>query len=162
MHEISIHVYPTDCDILGHVNHATMITFLEHARWALVEPHMPARDFVHGGVWSVVRHVEIGYHAQSLPGDDIVIRSGLLSTGRTSFTIRQQVRKQDAATLVADARITFVCVGRDGRPAPVPDEWRRLFPHWDEGPAAAKRAPGARDDRDPRDPREPTDARERR
>jgi len=22
------------------------------------------------------------------------------------------------------------CVGRDGRPVPVPDEWRRLFPHW--------------------------------
>jgi acyl-CoA thioesterase FadM len=23
MHEISIHVYPTDCEMLGHVNHAT-------------------------------------------------------------------------------------------------------------------------------------------
>ena len=55
MHEISIHVYPTDCDMLGHVNHATMSTFLEHARWALVEPHIAARDFLRG-VWSVVRH----------------------------------------------------------------------------------------------------------
>ena len=32
------HVYPTDCDVFGHVNHATMITLLEHARWALLEP----------------------------------------------------------------------------------------------------------------------------
>jgi thioesterase III len=133
MHEISIHVYPTDCDMLGHVNHATMITFLEHARWALIEPHMAARDFLRG-VWSVVRHVDIGYHAQTLPGEDIVIRSGLLSVGRTSYVIRQDVRKRgrDGAvgTLVADAKIAFVCVGRDGRPVPVPPEWNSMFPRW--------------------------------
>jgi YbgC/YbaW family acyl-CoA thioester hydrolase len=131
-HEISIHVYPTDCDMLGHVNHATMITFLEHARWALIEPHMSARAFMSAGAWSVVRHVEIDYHAQSLPGDDLVIRSGLLAVGTTSFTIRQQVRKRGAEALVADARIVFVCVGRDGRPVRVPDEWRRFFPQWTE------------------------------
>jgi YbgC/YbaW family acyl-CoA thioester hydrolase len=135
MHSLTIHVYPTDCDMLGHVNHATMITFLEHARWALVEPAMPARDFLRGGVWSVVRHVDIGYHAQSTPGEDLVIRSGLLSVGRTSFVIRQDVRKLgagDANVLVADAKITFVCVGTEGRPVSVPDEWRRIFPQWTE------------------------------
>jgi YbgC/YbaW family acyl-CoA thioester hydrolase len=130
MHSLAIHVYPTDCDMLGHVNHATMITFLEHARWALVEPYMSARDFLSSAVWSVVRHVDIGYSAQALPGDDLVIRSGLLSVGNTSFVVRQDVRKQGADTLVADATITLVCVGRDGRPVPVPDEWRQLFPHW--------------------------------
>lgn len=31
MHSPALHVYPTDCDMLGHVNHATLITFLEHA-----------------------------------------------------------------------------------------------------------------------------------
>ena len=135
MHEISIHVYPTDCDMLGHVNHATMITFLEHARWALVEPHMAARDFLRG-VWSVVRHVDIGYHAQTLPGEDIVIRSGLVSVGRTSYVIRQDVRKRDGGgeggtgTLVADAKIAFVCIGKDGRPVPVPPEWNSMFPRW--------------------------------
>ena len=135
MHSLTIHVYPTDCDMLGHVNHATMITFLEHARWALIEPAMPARDFLRGGVWSVVRHVDIGYHAQSMPGEDLVIRSGLLSVGRTSFVIRQDVRKLgagDASVLVADAKITFVCVGTEGHPVPVPDEWRRMFPQWTE------------------------------
>jgi YbgC/YbaW family acyl-CoA thioester hydrolase len=130
MHILPIHVYPTDCDMLGHVNHATMITFLEHARWALIEPHMAARDFVSGGVWSVVRHVDIGYSAQALPGEDLVIRSGLLSVGNTSFVVRQDVRRRGSGALVADAKITLVCVGREGRPVPVPDEWRTMFPHW--------------------------------
>lgn len=140
VHEITIHVYPTDCDMLGHVNHATMITFLEHARWALIEPHMAARDFMRRGVWSVVRHVDISYHAQSLPGEDLVIRSGLVSVGRTSFTIRQEVRKGSAdGTLAADARIAFVCVGPEGRPVPVPAEWSAMFPRWPEEEGAAPR-----------------------
>lgn len=132
--ELRIHVYPTDCDMLGHVNHATMITFLEHARWALIEPHMAARDFMRADVWSVVRHVDISYHAQSLPGEDLVIRSGLTKVGRTSFTIRQDVRKGSASgQLAADATIAFVCIGRDGRPVPVPAEWSAMFPRWPDG-----------------------------
>jgi len=139
-HELSIHVYPTDCDMLGHVNHATMITFLEHARWAFVEarerevariePHFAPGNYLRGGVTSVVRHVDIGYSAQALPGDDLVVRSGLLSVGNSSFVVRQQVLKQPAGPIVADARITLVCVGAEGRPVPVPDEWRHIFPEW--------------------------------
>ena len=67
MHTLTRHVYPTDCDMLGHVNHATMITFLEHARWALIEPHTSAKDFLGGGIWSVVRHVDIS----RLPSNDL-------------------------------------------------------------------------------------------
>ena len=33
--EVTFHIYPTDCDMLGHLNHATMLSFLERARWAL-------------------------------------------------------------------------------------------------------------------------------
>ena len=148
-HEIAIHVYPTDCDMLGHVNHATMITFLEHARWALLE-----RELVHGaggaanvweafrsmGVFTVVRHVDISYHAQVLPGADIVIRSGLVSVGRTSFIVRQDVLQARGGARAAEASITFVCVGADGRPVPVPDAWRDVFPRWDE-PGAPARPP---------------------
>ena len=136
MHEITIHVYPTDCDMLGHVNHATMITFLEHARWAMLEPHMTVHDWLRGGVWPVVRHVDISYQAQALPGDDIVVRSGLARTGNTSFSIRQAVRRAEgkAGAVVADATITFVCIDREGRPVPVPDAWKALFAPWRDEP----------------------------
>jgi hypothetical protein len=30
--EVTFHIYPTDCDMLGHLNHATMLNFLERAR----------------------------------------------------------------------------------------------------------------------------------
>ena len=133
MHETRIHVYPTDCDMLGHVNHATMITFLEHARWAMIEPHMTVAELLRGAVYMVVRHVDIGYHAQALPGEDLVVRSGLAGAGTTSFTVRQVVHRERDDQLVADARITVVAVARDGRKTPVPAEWRSLMPAWRDG-----------------------------
>ena len=129
-HEITYHVHPTDCDMLGHVNHATMITLLERARWELLEPHLSAKEFLARDAWSVVRHVDISYHQPAEPGDDLVVRSGLLSVGRTSYVVRQEVAKAGAPGLVAEAVITFVAIGRDGRPVPVPEQWRALFPHW--------------------------------
>ena len=139
------HVYPTDCDVFGHVNHATMITILEHARWALIEQVRPLagrhpRELARDGIWSVVRHVDIAYAWQSLPGDDLVIRSGLVHIGRTSYRIRQTVRHAATGRLHAEATITFVCLDVEGQPVPVPEAWRTLFPRWDDerdAPAAA-------------------------
>jgi YbgC/YbaW family acyl-CoA thioester hydrolase len=137
-HEVTYHVFPTDCDVFGHVNHATMITILEHARWALLETVISLRDVTRrdlwaDGVWSVVRHVDIGYHWQSLPGDDLVIRSGLVGIGRTSYRIRQTVRHAATRRLHAEATITFVCLDQEGRPVPVPERWRTVFPVWGTG-----------------------------
>ena len=66
--EVTFHIYPTDCDMLGHLNHATMLSFLERARWALLEPQINLRDWTRQPVYSVVRHVDIGYLAQSFRG----------------------------------------------------------------------------------------------
>src|SRR5438094_30611 len=89
--EVRFHIYPTDCDMLGHLNHATMLNFLERARWALLEPQLDVRQWAKQDVFSVVRHVDIGYLAQSFPGEDLVIRSGLLAIKRTSYIVRQAV-----------------------------------------------------------------------
>ena len=136
MHEHVIHVYPTDCDMLGHVNHATMITFLEHARWAMLAPHMTVHDWFAGGVWPVVRHVDVAYEAQAVPGDDLVVRSGLVSVGNTSFSVRQEVRRRSDGRRVANATLTFVCVGRDGAKVPFPDAWRDVMSPWTEESAS--------------------------
>ena len=130
--EVTFHIYPTDCDMLGHLNHATMLNFLERARWSLLEPQIDVRDWAKQPVFSVVRHVDIGYLAQSLPGEDLVIRSGLLAIKRTSYIIKQDVRKVGGNTLVAEASIVFVAVNQAGQPVPVPDSWREMLPQWPE------------------------------
>lgn len=128
--EVTFHIYPTDCDMLGHLNHATMLNFLERARWALLEPQIDVRHWTRQPVYSVVRHVDIGYLAQSLPGEDLIVRSGLLAVKNTSYIVRQDVRKVGSGIKVAEANIVFVCVGQDGRPMRVPDNWRTMLPQW--------------------------------
>jgi YbgC/YbaW family acyl-CoA thioester hydrolase len=130
--EVRFHIYPTDCDMLGHLNHATMLSFLERARWALLEPQIDLRNWTRQPVYSVVRHVDIGYLAQSLPGEDLIVKSGLLAIKNTSYIVRQEVWKVGADVKVAEASIVFVAVGQDGRPVRVPDEWREMLPHWPE------------------------------
>lgn len=135
--EVIFHVYPADCDMLGHVNHATMLGFLERARWELLEREEVGgvRDFATVPIYSVVRHVDIDYFAQSLPGDDLVIRSGLLAVKNTSYIVKQGVWKKGSGVLVAQASIVFVAIDRSGRPVRVPEEWRSLLPHWPEDDA---------------------------
>jgi YbgC/YbaW family acyl-CoA thioester hydrolase len=130
--EVTFHIYPTDCDMLGHLNHATMLDFLERARWALLEPQIDVRHWAKQPVFSVVRHVDIGYLAQSRPGEDLVIRSGLLAIRRTSYIIKQEVRKVGSDSLVAEASIVFVAIDQQGLPVPVPESWRSMLPQWPE------------------------------
>ncbi len=129
----TVHIDPTDCDVLGHVNHARYLVFFERARWAVVKKVFPGAKLQRGVRFAVVRHVDISYLAEAVPEDDIVITSGLERLGTTSFTIRQQARKS-GDTLVCEARVTLVSV-EGGKAAPVPDEWRELFPRWPESAA---------------------------
>ena len=134
--QVVFHIYPSDCDMLGHVNHATMLGFLERARWELLEREEVGgvRDFATVPIVSVVRHVDIDYFAQSLPGEDLAIRSGLLAIKNTSYIVKQDVKKVGSGVLVAQASIVFVAIDRSGRPVRVPEEWRRLLPRWpDDG-----------------------------
>jgi YbgC/YbaW family acyl-CoA thioester hydrolase len=114
-----------------------MLTLLERARWSALERHMSYDDYMKSSLWAVVRKVEASYQAQTFPGDDLSIRTGMTSVGNTSFNVRQEVRNQ-RNSVVCDASIVYVTVSSDGKPIPVPDQWRTLFSPWDEAQAPAK------------------------
>jgi len=134
--EVVFHIYPTDCDMLGHLNHATMLGFLERARWALLEGQVDMQRWARAAVFPVVRHVDISYVAQSLPGEDLAIRSGLLAVKNTSYIVKQDVRKVGSGALVAEATIVFVAVNQQGEKTRVPDEWTQRLPHWPDADPA--------------------------
>lgn len=125
-----VHIYPSDCDAVGHVNHAHLLTLLERARWSALERHMSYDEYMKSSLLAVVRKVEASYQAQTFPGDDLSIRTGLTSVGNTSFIVRQEVRNQRDA-VVCDASIVYVTVSNVGKPIPVPDQWRTFFTPWE-------------------------------
>ena len=128
--ELTIHIYPGDCDTAGHVNHAVMLTLLERARWAALEKHMPFEDYIRRSQWAVVRHVEVSYSNPALPGDDFNVKTGLESIGNTSFTVRQLATNQNGAK-ICEAKVVYVTLTAEGRPMPVPGEWRAIFSPWE-------------------------------
>jgi thioesterase III len=116
-----------------------MLVLLERARWSALERHMSYAEYMKTSLWAVVRKVEASYMAQTFPGDDLAIQTGLLSVGNTSFIVRQVVRNQ-RGNVVCDASIVYVTVATDGKPIPVPDQWRTLFSPWVEDTAQPQRA----------------------
>lgn len=126
-----VHIFPSDCDMVGHVNHAQMLRILERARWDALEKTMTYEEYQKSKLWAVVRKVEALYNAQTYPGDDLRIRTGLVSVGNTSFVVRQQAINRHGEA-VCDATIVYVTVSPEGRPIPVPDQWRNLFAPWTE------------------------------
>ena len=129
--ELTIHIYPSDCDTAGHVNHAVLLGFLERARWAALEKHMPFEDYIRRSQWAVIRHVEISYKKPARPGDDFIVRTGLVSIGNTSFTVNQSARNQHGDP-VLEAKVVYVTLSTDGKPIPVPEEWREIFSPWED------------------------------
>jgi thioesterase III len=128
--DFPIHVFPNDCDAVGHVNHAHMLRFLERARWAVLENTMTYDEYGTSRLWAVVRKVEALYNAQVYAGDDLSIRTGLTSVGTTSFVVRQEARNQSGAS-VCEASFVYVTVSPEGKPIPVPEKWRTIFPPWE-------------------------------
>jgi 3-oxoadipate enol-lactonase len=121
--EIDLTVYPDECDAFGHLNQASFLSLFERARWEMLARGPGMDVFTRAGVWPAVRKTVIDYHAAAFPGDVLRFHQAVTHHGRTSFTMRQTARRVKDDALIATAEFVFVCVGRDGRPTPIPAEF---------------------------------------
>ncbi len=121
--EIDLTVYPDECDAFGHLNQAAFLSLFERARWEMLARGPGMDVFTRAGAWPAVRKTVIDYHAAAFPGDVLRFFQALTHRGRTSFTMRQTARRLGDDALIATAEFVFVCVNREGRPIPVPEEF---------------------------------------
>jgi 3-oxoadipate enol-lactonase len=125
--EIDLVVYPDECDAFGHLNQASFLSLFERARWEMLLRGPGMDVFTRAGAWPAVRKTVIDYRAAALPGDMLRFQQVLTHHGRTSFTMRQTARRVRDDTLIASAEFVFVCIDREGRPIPVPEEFSRFM-----------------------------------
>jgi acyl-CoA thioester hydrolase len=124
-HEKRIEIRWRDLDALGHVNNAVYATYLEECRdeWAL-----RALGGI-GDPWEwVLARVAIDFRHELTQEDDVVVVSAtLVRIGRSSLTLREEIRKLDG-TLSAEAESVIVARDRDtGRSRPLTDGEREAF-----------------------------------
>lgn len=121
--EIDLTVYPDECDAFGHLNQASFLALFERARWEMLARGPGMDIFTRHATWPAVRRAVIDYHVAAYPGDVLRFHQALTHHGRTSFTMRQTARRMRDDALISTAEFVFVCINREGRPAPVPAEF---------------------------------------
>jgi 3-oxoadipate enol-lactonase len=137
--EITLTVYPDECDAFGHLNQASFLSLFERARWETLARGPGMDVFTRLETWPAVRKTVIDYHAAAFPGDVLRFHQALTHVGRTSFTMRQSARRVRDDTLIATAEFIFVCINRDGRPVAVPPEFSDFMAARHSGAGDAQR-----------------------
>ena len=110
-----------DVDVMGHVNNAVFLTYMESAR---------VRFLLHLGTAStlddlgiIVARIEIDFRAPLSFGDEIEVGVRAGRFGTKSFDLEYELRSN--GRVVAEA--TSVCVAYDygsGETIPIPERWK--------------------------------------
>lgn len=112
-----------ELDSFGHVNHAVVLSYLEHARFEALAAGGFSASEMEARSWSVhVVRVEVDYLREIRMGDVLEIVTRVGAIGRTSMTIEQSIVKAASDEEAAKAKIVAVWIGPDRRPMRVPDE----------------------------------------
>ena len=120
--EVDLTVYPDECDAFGHLNQAAFLSLFERARWEVLARGPGMDMFTRSGSWPALRRAVVDYHTSAFPGDILRFSQTLVHRGRTSFTLRQTARRPRDEAVVATAEFVFVCIDRQGKPIPVPED----------------------------------------
>ena len=124
MHRTTIHVRWAELDPYHHVNHATYLSYLEHARISALEHIDSGMDaLAAAGFQVVVARVDIRFIAPAAAGNELVITSRVASLGASASTWRQRIDRGDERVL--DATIEAACTNLAGKPVRMPAGLRR-------------------------------------
>ena len=86
-------------------------------------------EYLQRALTAVVRHIDASYNSSTRPGDELNVRTGLVSVGNTSFTVKQTAHNQKGV-LMCEATVVYVTISPEGKPVPVPEHWRSIFSPW--------------------------------
>jgi acyl-CoA thioester hydrolase len=94
INNLHIPVRFNDCDLMGHVNNAIYLTYIEEARIHFFNQILPKKwDWNKNGI--IVKKHEIIYHEQLLFGELIEISSSIGYIGSSSFEIQHEIKVND-------------------------------------------------------------------
>jgi acyl-CoA thioester hydrolase len=140
MHRHVLRVYYEDTDAGGVVYHANYLGFAERARTeALRDAGAPHSELAERfGLMFMVRRIKVEYLRPARLDDELTVESETQALGAAWARIRQNVLAR--GQLLAELEVTLACVRTsDGRPARIPERWRRALGEEEagEGPGSA-------------------------
>ena len=120
---LEIVVRPTEVDVNGHVNNAKYVEYMEWGREEWYERNgLPYDRLLALGAVTVTVNLNLNFRQECRQGEVLTITTHPERLGRTSFALRQEIRKR-GGELAADGVITMVTIDPVTRKSrPVPDE----------------------------------------
>jgi acyl-CoA thioester hydrolase len=121
-----VRVYYEDTDFSGRVYHASYLRFLERGRTEWLR----RRGFAHRDLAEnsdavfVVRSLQIEFLAPAMIDDLLVVETSVADVRGASIDFKQRVLRSDKILVTAEVLVASI---REGRPARIPADLRRLF-----------------------------------
>ena len=121
----NVKVYYEDTDAGGVVYYANYLKFLERARSeAIYSLGFSNSDLLENhGILLIVKSCNIEYKKPAKFEDKLQIVSETISFTKTSFLMRQDIKRNDELISVAD--IHLVAVDKNGKPSKIPEEFKQ-------------------------------------
>ena len=116
-------MYYEDTDAGGVVYHANYLRYFERGRFEYLRARgLSVADLAERGFIFPVIHLEIDYRSPAVLDDLVRVETEVLEVGKTSFTLGQQVVRTVDGKLLADGRVTLVCVSPSMKARRLPEE----------------------------------------
>lgn len=128
LHSTRIAVRWGDQDALGHVNNARYFTYIESARieWmASLQEGSPWPGAPQTG--PILASASMEFRRPVVYPATVVIDTFVARIGRSSFSLRSELRTEADGALVADATAVVVWIGADGDSTPLPTAVREAL-----------------------------------
>lgn len=119
---VDIDVRYRDLDPVGHVNNAVYATYLEHTR---TNYYADVLGLATEELSFVLAHVDIDYEISVEADDDVRVGIRVSRIGNKSMTT--EFRVEASGETAATAESVQVVVDEEGKPRPVPEEWRETI-----------------------------------
>ena len=126
----TVKVYYEDTDAEGVVYYANYLKFLERARTeSIYSLGLTNTKLLNDhGIYIVVRSCNINYLKPAKFEDKLTIVSTIESITRTSFVMKQIIKRDNE--LNSDAEVRLITVNQQGRPSKIPDILESKFKNY--------------------------------
>jgi acyl-CoA thioester hydrolase len=123
--KIKIYYHHTDCG--GVVYYAKYLEFLEEARTeSFAEKGISVKELVQQGILFVVARQEIDYNSPAFYGDTLDAKAWISNISGVRIEFEAEIKNQHEQ-VVSKAKTIMVCVDKNLKPQPIPEEIRKLI-----------------------------------
>lgn len=125
---LPIEVRSTEIDVMGHVNNAKYLEYLEWGReeW-YNQAKLPFDEFTAMGIGTVTVSIHIQYRKEATLGEKLMVKTKPLRCGNSSFVFFQEIHNEKKE-VIADAEVISVTIDLQNRKSkPLPELLRRYF-----------------------------------